>query len=565
MNPVSSASIVLACALLVPAGAANAAAVEFDDADRRRYDEAANLIQTWTGRGDHLQRAFTILIELAQRNPRNAYPLAGLAELKHRLSGYQQGTPGEVLELADRAIKLDPENPDAQVVYAKIMLDQDQWEAASRAAERAIRLAPEKPEAMFQKARVARAARRYDEAESWYRKAIGGVAHKQRKSNIYFHMATMFAAMEPVEVAKAADAYVQAAELTDDSITILNDSASFVMRNTERYDQAIGFLNKALRVSSYSNGRANLGLAQFYKWGHATLHPEKYRDAKNKPWDPEKITAVTGVTKEFAFAMNPAVAGTPYATIAMLQRNMIKDIDAFPENCECPDNALIASAHGNHLEVVKMLVEKGANVNAVDLKYGSTALFYAVRYQNLDMVRYLLERGARINLEDRHGKLLLEYAIIDSKPADAGVLKLLLEKGGDAAAVTRTGSALVAVAVMQGKPAALELLLRQYKADPNARVAGGRSDPILAPATANSHSDGSLMVRILLEAGANPWVKYGGRDVIDSLNDSKQVYAAAGDQPPPIKAAHGRILRAIDANISMLQDARRKVAKPAGF
>src|SRR5205085_1250730 len=143
------------------------------------------------------------------------------------------------------------------------------------------------------------------------------------------------------------------------------------------------------------------------KWGHAAFHPEKYRDANEKPWEPERITAATGVTKEFAFAMNPSVDGTPYATLTMLKLGMVKDVDVFPEDCECPGNALINSANSNHVELVKMLVGRGANVNAVDVKYGSTALLYAVRNQNLDLVRYFLSHGARVNLKDKHGRLLV--------------------------------------------------------------------------------------------------------------------------------------------------------------
>lgn len=564
-----AAALALACILSSTAIAAEPpAAANLSASDQRKYQEAADLIQTWTGSGDHLHRAFAILVDLAQRNPRSAYPLAGLSEIKYRLYQNDQGAPGEVVELADRAVRLDPRNADAQVIYAKIMLDQGQVDAAARAAEQAIRLAPDKPEAMFTKASLARHAHRFDEAEGWYRKTIEHLSHKQRKSNVYFHMGTMFDKKErktPADIEKAADAFVNAAELADGSIPVLHATANFLTRNTERYDEAIGYLNRALKIGNYESGRVVLGLAQFYKWGHATLQPEKYRDAKDKPWDPDKITSLTGVKKEFAFAMNPVVEGTPYATIAMLKLDMIKDVDVFPEDCECPENALIASAHSNHLEVVKMLVAKGANVNVVDLKYGAAPLLYAVRFQNLDMVRHLLDHGARVNVEDKRGKLLVEYAIMDAKPDDARVLKLLLEKGGDAEAITRTGSPLVAVAVVQGKPAALELLLRQYKADPNARTAGERGDPILALAAANTHVDGTRMVETLLEAGANPWVKYRGSDVINSLNGSKEAYARAQEVPPHVKAAHVRILHATEANIALLQAARRKVPKPAGY
>jgi ankyrin repeat protein len=249
----------------------------------------------------------------------------------------------------------------------------------------------------------------------------------------------------------------------------------------------------------------------------------------------------------------------------MLKLDMIKDVDVFPEDCECPENALIASAHSNHLEVVRMLVAKGANVNVVDLKYGATALRYAVRFQNLDMARLLLEHGARVNVEDKHGKLLVEYAIIDAKPNDARVLQLLLEKGGDADAVSRTGSPLVAVAVVAGNPAALELLLGRYKADPNVRLSGERGDPILSLAAAQSHADGTRMVGMLLQAGANPWVRYGGSDLINSLRGSKEAYAHAGDVPLKVKAAQTAMLREIDASIALLEEARRRVPKPARY
>lgn len=565
MRPALRNVVAAACAALVHA-AANAASVELSPADQPKYEEAVNLIQTWTGSGDHLQRAFAILVGIAERNPRSASPLAALAELKYRLYTNRQGAPGEVVQLADRAVKVDPENADAQVIYSKIMLDQRQVDAAAQAAQQAIRLAPNKPEAMFQMASVARNANRYDEAETWYRKAIDRHTHKQRKSNIYFHLADMLSKREPVDVAKTAAAYESAADLAEGSFQIPNDAAVFLMNNTERYDRAIELIMKALSAADYSMGRQNLGLLQYYKWGHATLHPDKYRDTKDKPWDPEKITAVTGVTKEDAFAVNPLVSGTPYATLAMLKLSMIKDVDAFPKDCECrPDNALIASAHSNNLDVVKSLIAKGANVNAADPKYGSTALFYAVRFQNLEMVRFLVDHGARVNLQDKRGNLLVEYAIVDAKPHDARVLQLLLDKGGDAEAINARGAPLAAVAVMQGKPAALALLLSKYEADPNTRLGGDRGDPLLALAALNTHADGNEMVKMLLDAGANPWVKARGMDVVDLVARGKESFPVSNAMPPQIRAAHEAISRASDATVAMLKQARLTNAKPAGF
>jgi hypothetical protein len=118
---------------------------------------------------------------------------------------------------------------------------------------------------------------------------------------------------------------------------------------------------------------------------------------------------------------------------------------------------------------------------------------------------------------------------------------------------------------MHGKPAALKLLLGDYKADPNARVAGESGEPILARAALNTHADGTKLVAILLGAGANPWVRAGGVDLVNALKNSKEPYAGAESAPEPIRSAQLAMLKATDANIALLQQARSKVPRPASY
>jgi hypothetical protein len=119
--------------------------------------------------------------------------------------------------------------------------------------------------------------------------------------------------------------------------------------------------------------------------------------------------------------------------------------------------------------------------------------------------------------------------------------------------------------MLSGFFGALALLLAKYKADPDARLSADRGDPILALAALNTHADGNEMVRILLEAGANPWVKAQGVDVVGSLASSREVFPITGDMPPQIRAAHEAMLRASDKTVAMLKQARLKTPKPAGF
>ena len=60
------------------------------------------------------------------------------------------------------------------------------------------------------------------------------------------------------------------------------------------------------------------------------------------------------------------------------------------------DDALIYASSKGHLEVVKYLVDHGANVNAQD----DYALRSAARNGHLDVIKYLVGHGANVNAQD---------------------------------------------------------------------------------------------------------------------------------------------------------------------
>jgi ankyrin repeat protein len=72
---------------------------------------------------------------------------------------------------------------------------------------------------------------------------------------------------------------------------------------------------------------------------------------------------------------------------------------------------------------VRMLLEKGANPNALDPS-GETPLIYALRSGNRQMGSDLLDFGANPNARDRSGRASLELAA-----GDAFWTRKLLEKG----------------------------------------------------------------------------------------------------------------------------------------
>jgi cytohesin len=85
---------------------------------------------------------------------------------------------------------------------------------------------------------------------------------------------------------------------------------------------------------------------------------------------------------------------------------------------------LAATLAGGHLAASKLLIEKGANVNAI-VDGGGNLLFFIAPSGKEDLVELLLKNGAKVNHTNKHGKTPLDEAIRDPKIAD-----LLRKHGG---------------------------------------------------------------------------------------------------------------------------------------
>ena len=62
-----------------------------------------------------------------------------------------------------------------------------------------------------------------------------------------------------------------------------------------------------------------------------------------------------------------------------------------------------------HLKVLEILLNNGANINAVDSS-GKTPLIFSVFASNIQATKFLLERGADAHTRDKSGRLPLTYA-----------------------------------------------------------------------------------------------------------------------------------------------------------
>ena len=114
---------------------------------------------------------------------------------------------------------------------------------------------------------------------------------------------------------------------------------------------------------------------------------------------------------------------------------------------------MAASGHG-HLEVVKLLLEKGADVNAKN-NDGYTALMAASLEGHPEVMKLLLEEGADVNAKEGRGISVLMSA---STRGRAEVVKLLLKKGADVNAKNDDNLTALSIASVMGFPEVVKLL-----------------------------------------------------------------------------------------------------------
>lgn len=90
------------------------------------------------------------------------------------------------------------------------------------------------------------------------------------------------------------------------------------------------------------------------------------------------------------------------------------------------ETPIIAAAENGHLEVIKILLKAGADIDAQNTANSQTALFKAVKHKHLKVITYLLDKGANPMAEQTFGKNLLMMAI---EQDDFNLIKLLIKYG----------------------------------------------------------------------------------------------------------------------------------------
>jgi ankyrin repeat protein len=151
------------------------------------------------------------------------------------------------------------------------------------------------------------------------------------------------------------------------------------------------------------------------------------------------------------------------------------------------------------LPEIRRLLDAGADVD-VRGKKGGTPLYMAARKGYGEIVKLLIERRADVNAAESTG--LLTPLILALQNGHEDVAGILLSAGADAKLANRDGVTPLFMAAQQGRVASVKRLL-SAGANVNAAARNGATPLLIA--TNEGHAE---VVRILLEARADTTVRF---------------------------------------------------------
>jgi ankyrin repeat protein len=128
----------------------------------------------------------------------------------------------------------------------------------------------------------------------------------------------------------------------------------------------------------------------------------------------------------------------------------------------------LAADYG-HSEVIQLLLQAGADVNAPHVKVQATPLQYAAEAGHLDAVRTLLAANAKVDAVDSQGRTPLMWAISNGQ---VPVIQELLQHGAKVDGVNSQGLTPLMLAASKGQVPVIQELL-QHGANANLRTPTG--------------------------------------------------------------------------------------------
>lgn len=189
-------------------------------------------------------------------------------------------------------------------------------------------------------------------------------------------------------------------------------------------------------------------------------------------------------------------------------------------NAQDPGDELRRAASSGDLATVKELLDQGVDVNAAN-QYGGTALAFACDKGRTEVVKLLLERGANPNTKDTFYNFTpIGWA---AQKGHGEIVRLLVSKGAEADNQT------LMMGLFGGHPEVLKVLLENAKFTPE------QLSNALAM-TQQLEENKEEMVKLLEAAGAKPPAPANFQVDAETLKSYEGTYEAEGGGPSAVVA-----------------------------
>jgi uncharacterized protein len=181
-----------------------------------------------------------------------------------------------------------------------------------------------------------------------------------------------------------------------------------------------------------------------------------------------------------------AVRGGGNGALVRLLLNKGADARAIGGNRQ---SVLLKAAATGDVEIMRLLLDHGADVNLASTSQGMTPLGSAISSYHIDAVKLLLERGARIDIPgmDDHGRVRngrlalgnLAPLMLAAPYGSPALIHLLLKAGSEVNATDERGmTALMLAVASETQDAVVVKRLLSAGADVNVRSTSGEGGPV---------------------------------------------------------------------------------------
>ena len=202
--------------------------------------------------------------------------------------------------------------------------------------------------------------------------------------------------------------------------------------------------------------------------------------------------------------------------------------------------ALMLAAGKGHNRVVTLLLEEGADINAVN-DFGGTALLWAIFEGHAEIAELFIKRDADVNA--KHARTNITVLMMAVQHGYTEIVSTLLKKGVDVNIKDRNGYTALTYAAGEGHIEIAKLLIEQGRWT-DTRESFGRA---LAVAVAKGHTE---IAKLLIKKGANVNEKtkrYGFTTLMTAVNGGyTEIVQALIDKGADVNARATNGLTALD-------------------